>query len=128
MHKVSLFAAAAALAVGQQTRLAAPGWNGPDVVAVVEQELRAVLREAGSAVRTRQIRRVPVVGLEVDVQIGADAWIAPGVVLRGKTTIGAGATIGAGSTITRNAPDEQLTLERSRQTSLSAWKRPQKKK
>lgn len=33
--------------------------------------------------------------VEADVQIGQDAWIAPGVVLRGRTTIGAGATIGA---------------------------------
>jgi bifunctional UDP-N-acetylglucosamine pyrophosphorylase/glucosamine-1-phosphate N-acetyltransferase len=42
--------------------------------------------------------------------------------------VGAGATIGAGSTITKDAPDDRLTLERSKQVTLPAWKRPEKKK
>ena len=46
------------------------------------------------------------------------------VVVENRT--GAGATIGAGSTITRDAPDGQLTLERSKQLTLASWKRPVK--
>lgn len=41
--------------------------------------------------------------VEADVQLGQDAWIAPGVVLRGRTTIGAGATIGAHCVISDSA-------------------------
>jgi bifunctional UDP-N-acetylglucosamine pyrophosphorylase/glucosamine-1-phosphate N-acetyltransferase len=41
--------------------------------------------------------------------------------------IGAGATIGAGSAITKDAPDGKLTLERSKQVTIEAWKRPTKK-
>ena len=41
--------------------------------------------------------------------------------------IGANATIGAGSTITQDAPNEQLTLSRSKQSTIGKWKRPQKK-
>ena len=40
---------------------------------------------------------------------------------------GAGATIGAGSTITRDAPPDRLTLERSKQTTIESWQRPVKK-
>ena len=32
--------------------------------------------------------------------------------------------IGAGSTITKDAPDDKLTLERSKQLTLKGWKRP----
>jgi bifunctional UDP-N-acetylglucosamine pyrophosphorylase/glucosamine-1-phosphate N-acetyltransferase len=42
--------------------------------------------------------------------------------------VGKGATIGAGSTITSDAPEAQLTLERSRQLSIAHWQRPTKKK
>ncbi|HNO76155.1 MAG TPA: bifunctional UDP-N-acetylglucosamine diphosphorylase/glucosamine-1-phosphate N-acetyltransferase GlmU [Nitrosomonas mobilis] len=58
--------------------------------------------------------------IEDNVFIGSDCQlIAPVKVARG-------ATIGAGSTITRDAPAEQLSLSRSRQTSIPNWKRPKK--
>ena len=41
--------------------------------------------------------------------------------------IGKYATIGAGSTITMDVPSEKLTLSRNKQTTISRWKRPQKK-
>jgi len=43
-------------------------------------------------------------------------------------TIGCNATIGAGSTITRDAPKDALTLSRAKQTTVTGWKRPSKKK
>jgi len=42
-------------------------------------------------------------------------------------TVGADATIGAGSTITKDAPPGELTLERSKQTTVAGWQRPKKK-
>jgi bifunctional UDP-N-acetylglucosamine pyrophosphorylase/glucosamine-1-phosphate N-acetyltransferase len=41
--------------------------------------------------------------------------------------VGAQATIGAGSTVTKDAPEGKLTLERSKQVTLDAWKRPTRK-
>jgi len=41
-------------------------------------------------------------------------------------TVGRGATIGAGSTITKDAPAGELTLSRSKQTTIGGWKRPTK--
>ncbi|MFM2485914.1 bifunctional UDP-N-acetylglucosamine diphosphorylase/glucosamine-1-phosphate N-acetyltransferase GlmU [Celerinatantimonas yamalensis] len=53
--------------------------------------------------------------------IGSDSQlIAP-------VRVGKNATIGAGSTISKDAPAEQLTISRTRQTSLSGWQRPVKK-
>lgn len=43
-------------------------------------------------------------------------------------TLGDGATIGAGSTITKDAPDDQLTLTRAKQLSIKGWQRPVKEK
>ena len=58
--------------------------------------------------------------IEDDVFIGsATQLVAP-------VTVGKGATIGAGSTITKNAPDGELTLSRSKQTTINGWKRPVK--
>lgn len=59
--------------------------------------------------------------------IGDDAFIGSDTQLVAPVKIGAGATIGAGSTITRDAPDEVLTLSRNKQYTVSGWKRPQKK-
>lgn len=42
-------------------------------------------------------------------------------------TLGAGATIGAGTVVTRDAPANELTLARARQTTIPGWHRPTKK-
>ncbi len=60
--------------------------------------------------------------------IGDGAFIGSGVELVAPIEIGAGATIGAGSTISKSAPANELTVERSRQTSITNWKAPQKKR
>ena len=51
------------------------------------------------------------------------AFIGSGVELVAPITVGEGATVGAGSTLTRDAPPGQLTIARSRQTSIARWKR-----
>ena len=61
-------------------------------------------------------------------EIGDDASIGAGTMLVAPLRVGKGATIGAGSTITSDAPEAQLTLERSRQVSIAHWQRPMKKK
>jgi bifunctional UDP-N-acetylglucosamine pyrophosphorylase/glucosamine-1-phosphate N-acetyltransferase len=55
------------------------------------------------------------------------AMIGSGNMLVAPVRIGRNATTGAGSTITKDAPDDQLTLARSKQMSLEGWKRPVKK-
>ena len=55
--------------------------------------------------------------------IGDGAFIGSGVELVAPVRIGEAAVIGAGSTVTRDAPPGQLTLSRSRQTSIARWKR-----
>jgi bifunctional UDP-N-acetylglucosamine pyrophosphorylase/glucosamine-1-phosphate N-acetyltransferase len=59
--------------------------------------------------------------------IGDGAFIGSGVELVAPVEVGSGAVIGAGSTISKDAPPEQLTLERSRQITVAGWKRPVKK-
>ena len=59
--------------------------------------------------------------------IGDNVFIGSGVNLVAPVEIGKGATIGAGSTITKPAPDEQLTIERSKQITIKGWKKPVKK-
>ncbi|MDD5298924.1 MAG: bifunctional UDP-N-acetylglucosamine diphosphorylase/glucosamine-1-phosphate N-acetyltransferase GlmU [Gallionella sp.] len=60
--------------------------------------------------------------IEDDVFIGSDTQLVAPV------TVGKGATIGAGSTITRDTPEGELTLSRSKQTTINGWKRPTKEK
>ena len=60
-------------------------------------------------------------------EIGDGAFIGSGVELVAPIQIGRNATIGAGSTLTKPAPEDQLTLERSKQLTVKAWQRPQKK-
>ncbi|MBW8079093.1 MAG: bifunctional N-acetylglucosamine-1-phosphate uridyltransferase/glucosamine-1-phosphate acetyltransferase, partial [Gallionella sp.] len=55
-----------------------------------------------------------------------DAFIGSDTQLVAPVRVGKGATIGAGSTITRDAPDNELTLSRSKQITINGWKRPVK--
>ncbi len=60
--------------------------------------------------------------IEDDVFIGSDTQlIAP-------VKIAKGSTIGAGSTITKETPENQLTLSRSKQITVAGWNRPKKSK
>ncbi len=52
--------------------------------------------------------------------IGSDSQLVAPV------KVGKNATIGAGSTITKNTPEDQLTLTRAKQISLKSWLRPTK--
>ena len=58
--------------------------------------------------------------------IGDNAFIGSNAALVAPVSIGDGATIGAGSVIAKDAPAEQLTVERARQLSIKGWKRPTK--
>ena len=60
--------------------------------------------------------------------IGDNAFIGSDTQLIAPVTIGHGATIGAGSTITKDTPEYELTLTRSKQTSIKGWQRPTKNK
>ncbi len=60
--------------------------------------------------------------------IGDGAFIGSGTMLVAPLQVGANATIGAGSTITREAPADKLTLERSQQVTVEGWQRPAKKR
>ncbi|MBL6985708.1 MAG: bifunctional UDP-N-acetylglucosamine diphosphorylase/glucosamine-1-phosphate N-acetyltransferase GlmU [Methylobacter sp.] len=53
--------------------------------------------------------------------IGSDTQLVAPVI------IGKNATIGAGSTITKDSPDNQLTLSRAKQLTIAGWQRPVKK-
>ena len=60
--------------------------------------------------------------------IGDNVFIGSDTQLIAPVTIASGSTIGAGSTITRDTPDNTLTLSRVKQTSINGWTRPVKKK
>ena len=60
--------------------------------------------------------------------IGDDVFIGSDTQLVAPVTVGHGATIGAGSTITRDTPEDALTLSRSKQQTVPGWQRPTKKK
>lgn len=61
-------------------------------------------------------------------RIGDDVFIGSDTQLIAPVTVGDGATIGAGSTITKDAPENRLTLSRARQLSIEGWRRPRKSK
>ncbi len=56
------------------------------------------------------------------------AFIGSDTQLVAPVTIGKNATIGAGSTITKDSPENQLTLSRIKQISIPGWQRPVKRK
>ncbi len=58
--------------------------------------------------------------IEDDVFVGSDTQLVAPV------RISKGSTIGAGSTITKDTPENALTLARSKQISISGWKRPKR--
>ncbi|SEM87765.1 bifunctional UDP-N-acetylglucosamine diphosphorylase/glucosamine-1-phosphate N-acetyltransferase GlmU [Nitrosomonas marina] len=58
--------------------------------------------------------------IEDNVFVGSDTQLVAPV------TVAYGSTIGAGSTITKDTPKNELTLSRSKQVSISGWKRPSK--
>ncbi|BBB23326.1 UDP-N-acetylglucosamine pyrophosphorylase/glucosamine-1-phosphate N-acetyltransferase [Abyssogena phaseoliformis symbiont OG214] len=59
--------------------------------------------------------------------IGDGTFIGSDSQLVAPVKIGKNATIGAGSTITKTVSDNQLSLSRTKQTSLKNWQRPTKK-
>jgi len=59
--------------------------------------------------------------------IGDDAFIGSNTAMVAPVKVGKSATIGAGTTLTGDAEDEALTLTRSKQKTLTGWKRPVKK-
>ncbi len=60
-------------------------------------------------------------------EIGDGAFIGSNSALVAPVRVGRGATIGAGSVITRDAPEDALSVARARQTSIPGWKRAAKK-
>jgi bifunctional UDP-N-acetylglucosamine pyrophosphorylase/glucosamine-1-phosphate N-acetyltransferase len=58
--------------------------------------------------------------------IGNNAFIGSDTQLVAPVKVGEGATIGAGSTITKDTPDQKLTLSRSKQITIDGWERPKK--
>jgi bifunctional UDP-N-acetylglucosamine pyrophosphorylase/glucosamine-1-phosphate N-acetyltransferase len=61
-------------------------------------------------------------------EIGDNVFIGSDTQLVAPVKVGDGATIGAGTTITRDVPDNELTLSRSKQQTITGWKRPVKDK
>lgn len=60
--------------------------------------------------------------------IGNNVFVGSDTQLVAPIKIGDGATIGAGSTITKDTPENELTLTRAKQTSVKGWQRPTKDK
>lgn len=95
-------------ALAASARLCRPE-TGADPAEVFAVRDRAALARAGSLIRDRMIDRLMASGVtflqpetvlvDVDVTIGADAVIYPGVVLEGETSIGAETVIGPGCRI-----------------------------
>jgi len=61
-------------------------------------------------------------------EIGNNVFVGSDTQLVAPVRVGDGATIGAGSTITRDVPENELTLSRSKQQTITGWTRPSKGK
>lgn len=59
--------------------------------------------------------------IEDEVFVGSDTQLVAPVTVRKRSTIG------AGSTITKDTPEDQLTLSRSEQCTIKGWVRPKKR-
>ncbi|MDZ7803301.1 bifunctional UDP-N-acetylglucosamine diphosphorylase/glucosamine-1-phosphate N-acetyltransferase GlmU [Thiohalophilus sp.] len=59
-------------------------------------------------------------------EIGDNAFVGSDVQLVAPVKVGDGATIGAGTTLTSDAPENALTLSRTKQKTVTGWKRPTK--
>ncbi len=60
--------------------------------------------------------------LEDDVFVGSDTQLVAPI------RVGKGATIGAGTTVTKDVAPDALVISRVKQTEISGWQRPRKKK
>lgn len=58
-------------------------------------------------------------------KIGDGAFVGSNTSLIAPIEVGKNATIGAGSAVSKNAPAEQLTVTRAKQTVVENWKRPE---
>lgn len=58
--------------------------------------------------------------------IGDGAFIGSNSSLVAPVTVGKNATLGAGTVLTRDAPEDKLTVARARQETVDGWKRPVK--
>lgn len=60
--------------------------------------------------------------------IGDDVFVGSDTQLVAPVTVASGATIGAGTTVTRDIGEKELVISRTKQTHITGWKRPVKKK
>jgi NAD(P)-dependent dehydrogenase (short-subunit alcohol dehydrogenase family) len=123
-HTAMITCASAGLGMEFARQIAA---QGIDVVQVARREAR--LYEPSVQLREAHGVRVECVVADL-ADPDAARYITERVdydgVNKWRTEIGVGATIGPGSTITKDAPDDKLTLERSKQLTLEGCKRPVK--
>jgi NAD(P)-dependent dehydrogenase (short-subunit alcohol dehydrogenase family) len=123
-HTAMITCASVGLGMEFASQIAA---QGIDVVLVARREAR--LHEPSGQLREAHGVRVECVVADL-ADPDAARYITERVdydgVNKWRTKIGVGATIGAGSTITKDAPDDKLTLERGKQLRLEGWKRPVK--
>ncbi len=123
-HTAMITCASAGLGMEFARQIAA---QGIDVVQVARREAR--LHEPSVQLREAHGVRVECVVADL-ADPDAARYITECVdydgVNKWRTEMGIGATIGAGSTIKKDAPDDKLTLERSKQLTLEGWKRPVK--
>jgi NAD(P)-dependent dehydrogenase (short-subunit alcohol dehydrogenase family) len=123
-HRAMITCASAELGMEGASQIAA---QGIEVVLVARREAR--LHEPSVQLREAHGVRVECVVADL-ADSDAARYITERVDYDGlsewRMEIGVSATIGAGSTITKDAPDDKLTLARSKQLTLDGWKRPVK--